>query len=210
MNIMQIGFITDNQDPDKLGRVKMSVFMARTSFTSDWLPVICGFAGDDKGIYSLPDSGDLVLALFTDNSYRQGYVLGGLWPQQAVLPLSEENSDADLNSDGNNSLHYLRSRSGQRIIFDDTEGAGKIQILGCDGSVRIELDGENEVINLISETDISISSAGTLTLSAEDILIESEGDFTLACENLGVEVSGDTGLKAGGSLTMEGKTIGLN
>jgi uncharacterized protein involved in type VI secretion and phage assembly len=105
-----------------------------TPTETNWLPVMSPFAGEEKGLFCLPDVGDLVVVAFLDNSYRRGYILGSLWTQNTPLPLSEENGDADLNGDGNNALKMFRSKSGQRIILDDTEGAEKIQILNPDGT----------------------------------------------------------------------------
>jgi uncharacterized protein involved in type VI secretion and phage assembly len=210
LNILQSGFITDNQDPDKMGRVKVKLYLSEIETESDWLPVISSMAGDDKGIFCLPDVEDYVLAAFTDNQYKKGYVLGGLWPQESPLPLSEENGDADLNGDGNNAIRFFRSRSGQRIILDDTEGAEKIQILNIDGTSRIELDAEEELINLESEVDVTLNSKTMVSITAEEMTIELEGDLTAQCENLGIEASGDSNLKGDGGVVLEGKGVALN
>jgi len=62
------GFVTDNQDPDNLGRVKIKMYLSEVETESNWLPIVAGFAGDDKGIYCLPDIDDFVLAVFIDNT----------------------------------------------------------------------------------------------------------------------------------------------
>ena len=130
---------------------------------------------------------------------------GSIWTQNNSLPLSEENSDADLNGDGNNALKMIRSKSGQRIILDDTEGAEKIQILNPDGTSRIELNAEDESINLISEVDVTISSETSVSITAEEMSIELEGDLTGECENFGIEASGDTSISGDGGIVLEGQ-----
>ncbi|MDC7222748.1 MAG: phage baseplate assembly protein V, partial [Spirochaetales bacterium] len=76
MNVITTGFVTDNQDPENMGRVKISLYLSEVPVETDWIPVLQAFAGDDKGIFNLPDIEDFVLAAFADNSYKKGYVLG--------------------------------------------------------------------------------------------------------------------------------------
>lgn len=209
MNTLITGFVTDNQDPDSMGRVKLAIYLSEIPTETDWLPMVSHFAGDDKGIFSLPDTGDMVLAAFMDEDYKKGYVMGGIWPQAAAIPLSEENPDADLNGDGGNNIRYFRSRSGQRIILDDTDGAEKIQVLNPDGTSRIELDGENELINLQTELDVTLNAAGMISLTAEEMEITVDGDLTGQCENVGLEASGDLSVE-GNSVALEGNGVEIN
>ncbi len=210
MNVLQTGFVSDNQDPDQLGRVKLSLYLSEVATETDWLPVIQGIAGDDKGIFCLPDTGDFVLAVFSDSSLKKGYVLGSTWTQDAALPLSEENGDADLNGDGNNALRMIRSKSGQRIILDDTEGAEKIQVLNTDGTSRLELNAEEEMISLLSEQDVTLNAKTTVSIRTEEMTVETDGDLTIQCDNLGVEPGGDANLKGSGGIVLEGKGVGIN
>ncbi|MDC7220314.1 MAG: phage baseplate assembly protein V [Spirochaetales bacterium] len=210
MNFVTTGFVTDNQDPDNMGRVKIRLYLSQIPTETDWLPVIQSFAGDDKGIFSLPDIDDYVLACFANDSCRKGYILGSMWPQQIPLPASEENSAADFNGDGNNALRMIKSKTGQRIILDDTDGAEKIQILNPDGTTRFELNGEEEVLNLESETDITLSSSTIVSIEAEEMEVNIEGDMTVQCDNLGSETAGDGTINAGGSIAIEGQGVGIN
>ena len=204
------GFVTDNQDPDNLGRVKIKIYLSEVETETNWLPIIAGFAGDDKGIYCLPDIDDFVLAVFIDNTYQKGYILGSTWTQDSPLPTSEENSDADLNGDGNNALRMIRTKAGQRIILDDTDGSEKIQILNADATSRIELDAENELINLETEQGISLSAKKAISITAEEMSVELDKDLTISCKNLGFETSGDSSIKGDGGIALEGKGISLN
>jgi len=210
MNIVMTGFVTDNQDPDNLGRVKIKMYLSEVETESNWLPIVAGFAGDDKGIYCLPDIDDFVLAVFIDNTYQKGYILGSTWTQDSPLPTSEENSDADLNGDGNNALRMIRTKAGQRIILDDTDGSEKIQILNADATSRIELDAENELINLETEQGISLSAKTAVSITAEELSVELDKDLTVSCKNLGFETSGDSSIKGDGGIALEGKGISLN
>jgi phage baseplate assembly protein gpV len=210
MNVVMTGFVTDNQDPDNLGRVKIKIYLSEVETETNWLPIVAGFAGDDKGIYCLPDVDDFVLAVFIDNSYQKGYILGSTWTQDSALPTSEENSDADLNGDGNNALRMIRTKAGQRIILDDTDGSEKIQILNADATSRIELDAENELINLETEQGISLSAKTAVSITAEELSVELDKDLTISCKNLGFETSGDSSIKGDGGIALEGKGISLN
>ena len=43
-----------------------------------------------------------------------------------------------------NSLNFFKSQSGNMLIFDDTDGKEKIQLIASGGSTRIEFDNENK------------------------------------------------------------------
>jgi uncharacterized protein involved in type VI secretion and phage assembly len=210
MNIVITGAVSDNQDPDSYGRVKLSLYLSDEATESDWIPVLQSFAGDDKGVFNLPEIGDYVLAVFTDQSYRKGYVLGSIWPQGTTLPSSVENTAADFNADGNNALRMIKSKTGQRVILDDTDGAEKIQILNTDGTARIELDVAAETINIETDTDVTLNAATTVNISADEMIIDLTGDLTISCDNFGLDAGGDSTISASGSIAMDGTSIGLN
>lgn len=210
MNIIQHGFVTDNQDPDRKGRIKMELYLSDVETESGWIPVLQGFSGDDTGVYCLPEVGDSVVAAFMDNSYSSGFVLGGITPLDKGVPASEENTDADFNDDGNNALRMIKSKSGQRIILDDTDGAEKIQILNPDGKTRIELNGEDESINFLTDKDITINGETKVSITAEEMEIKLDKDLTIECDNLGLKAGGSGEVKASNSVTIEGQSVGIN
>jgi hypothetical protein len=84
---------------------------------------------------ALPEVGSIVFVNTLDKYRTKMIASGALYTEKP--PKTEENSDADLNQDGKNSLRFIKSRSGYQIIIDDTEGKEKVQILSPDNALKL-------------------------------------------------------------------------
>ncbi|MFI5385008.1 MAG: VgrG-related protein, partial [Fimbriimonadales bacterium] len=73
-----IGIVTDNVDPDGLGRIKVKYpwLMDDTSF---WARMASPMAGPGRGIYFLPEVNDEVLVAFEHGDIHHPYMIGALW-----------------------------------------------------------------------------------------------------------------------------------
>ncbi len=112
-----IGKVSDNEDPDKQGRVKVKLEFYGDSITTDWIPVLNMY----NGALFLPEKNDMVLVSFpgdTDNCV----VMGGIRTARLQPPVTGENAKSDLNKNGRNNLRFTRSKNGHQVIFDDTSG----------------------------------------------------------------------------------------
>jgi uncharacterized protein involved in type VI secretion and phage assembly len=203
------GKVSDNKDPDELNRVKVTI-LGKEESVSDWLPVVTPLAGPDNGISILPEVDDIVVVVAMEGSNIKKAVLGSIWFNNAAPPETGENSDGDLNGDGTNSLKFLKSRSGHMIIFDDTDGAEKFQIISSDGKSRFEFDVAGELGNLTSEVDVVISAKGTLTLMAESITIQSEKVIEISGDEYAASAKSAMEITADKDITIKGSGIALN
>ena len=73
------GIVTENQDPDKQGRIRAQLPMIASGYVSKWIWVFRSYAGADKGIWALPDIGDQVLIAFIRGDIHQPVCLGGMY-----------------------------------------------------------------------------------------------------------------------------------
>ncbi len=201
--------ISDNQDPDNLHRVKVT-FTNEKEVVSNWIPVLTASAGDQNGFYSLPEVDEEVLVTCLDNDSKNLIVLGSIWSNEVKPPESEENGDADLNQDGKNSLHFLKSRAGNLIILDDTESKEKIQLISADKKSRFEFSAEDELINLETENDIQISAKKNLSINAEEIEIKSSKQMNIEADEFQTKSSKDLSIEADKDITLKGSGIALN
>jgi uncharacterized protein involved in type VI secretion and phage assembly len=69
--------------------------------------------GNKFGWYTLPDVQDAVAVMFVAGDSSQPVVLGGVWSTKDPSP--------EPNEDGKNNFRGYRSRSGHRLILDDTD-----------------------------------------------------------------------------------------
>ncbi len=203
------GKVSDNKDTDSLNRIKVTV-VGEKEAVSDWFPVVMPFAGPDNGVSVLPEVDDMVMVAAMDGDNNKKAVIGSVWFSDGEPPVTDENSGADLNQDGNNSLKFFKSRSGSMIILDDTEGEEKVQILSCDAKSRFEFLNADELVNLETEVDITIGAKGVVSIQAEEIEIISEKQLNLSGEEVQVSAKKVMDINADKDMTLKGSGIALN
>ena len=199
MRGVAVGIVTDNKDPEGMGRVKLSYPWREADDESYWARITAPMAGKERGTYFLPEEGDEVLVAFEDGDIHHPYVLGALWNGEEKPP--------EDNADGNNDVRKIRSRSGHEIVFDDSEAESRVEITTSAGhrivlddsaagsKIAIEDSDQNEIVLDSAEGAIKISSAAKLSLDAP--MIEMKG-------------SGNVEIEAAGILTLKGSLININ
>lgn len=186
--------VTNTDDPNNLGRVKVKFPWMADDAESDWARVIGIGAGPEAGLFVMPEVGDEVAVAFAHGDFSQPFVLGGLWNGQHGLP-----AEAAGASSGEKPLvRTWHSRSGHwAAMYDNADN--KVEIVTAGGH-RVVLDDANR--------KITITSSGGLTLGLDDngskITVESGNEIAVkATGNLNLESSGNMNLKAT-QLTLEG------
>ncbi len=191
-----VGVVTNNQDPDGLGRVKVKFPWLSDTDESYWARVATPMAGKERGLYCLPEVDDEVLVVFEHGDVRFPYVLGGLWNGKDKPP-------AD-NSDGKNNVRLLKSRSGHVIRLSDEDGKEKIEIIDKSEKNSIVFDTANNTITISADKDIILSAPqGTIKLDSQKIEAKSSADAT-------VEAGAGMDVKASGTLNIKGATVNIN
>ena len=88
---------------------------------SFWARILVPMAGARRGTYFLPEVDDQVLVVFEHGDVSRPIVVGGIW--------STEQAPPQRNDDGKNNIKVIKSKSGHRIIFDDTEGSERLVVV---------------------------------------------------------------------------------
>lgn len=202
--------VTDNADPDGLHRVKAAREGEEEEAVTDWIPVLTPYGSSDTGLSFLPDIDDQVLVVSLDAMDARKVVIGTIWSNEVSPPETGENADADLNSDGNNSLRFFKSRSGSQLIFDDTDGAEKIQLITADSKSRFEFSAEDELVSLSTEIDLTISSKGALSIQAEEVAITSDKQVNISAEEYQIDAKDGLEINTDKDMTIKGSGISLN
>jgi uncharacterized protein involved in type VI secretion and phage assembly len=210
-----VGVVTNNQDPEKLGRVKLRFPWLSDTDESNWARVATMMAGQDRGTWFLPEVDDEVLVAFEHGSVEFPYVIGSLWSGKDTPPRD--------NSDGKNNERVIKSRAGHELIFgdesgkekveiktkaghqlllDDTGGSEKITVIDKSGSNKIEMDSAAGNVSLTAQTKISLKA----------VQIEITADSSLTMKGAQVEISADADLKVQSSamLTLKGAMVKIN
>lgn len=192
-----VGVVTNNEDPDGLGRVKVRFPWLTgddVAAESNWARVAAPMAGPDRGLYFLPEVDDEVLVAFEHGKVEFPYVLGALWNGTDAPPET---------NDGANNRRTIKSRSGHVITLDDTDGEEKIEITDGSGNNSIVISTADNTITIIADSDITIESGGALKLIGNGITISSQAEIT-------AEAGGTMDLKADQELNIKGATVNIN
>ena len=112
---LHYGVVVQNKDEEKgLSRIKVRLPWLDHGDTDQthWAQLQTPMEGDKYGWYVLPDVEDAVAVMFIAGDSSQPVVLGGVW--------SKPDHPPEPNEDGKNNFRGYRSRSGHRLILDDT------------------------------------------------------------------------------------------
>ena len=191
-----VGLVTNNQDPDGVGRVKVRFPWLSDSDESQWARIAAPMAGKDRGVYLLPEVDDEVLVAFEHGDIRRPYVVGALWNSKDTPPAS--------NDDGKNNIRIIKSRSGHVVKLNDEDGKETIEIIDKSTKNSIVVDTASNTITITSDKDITLKAAnGTILLDAQAVSIKSSADSK-------VEAGGGLDLKASGTMNIKGATVNIN
>jgi len=184
--------VLDNDDPDNLGRVRVTL-PALPGGPELWARVVSPLAGPDRGSCFLPEIDDEVLVSFAQGDFSSAYVLGGLWGTQRLPPESIGKSGNDVKS--------IKTRSGHLLEFNDSDGSESITLKDNNGNAIVIKTSENR-ITITSQAKMEIKADKNITLTADSI--------TLEAKEISVKAESSFTLDGGSSADIQAGTINLN
>lgn len=193
--------VTNTDDPNNWGRVKVKFPWISDDAESDWARVLGIGAGPEAGLFALPEVDDEVLVIFGHGDFNQPFVLGGLWNGQNEPP-----PEASGAASGEKPLvRTWHSRSGHWIAMYDN----------ADNKVEIVTAGGHSLLLDDANSKISLTSSGGLTLTLDDngskISFEgsSEVEFNTS-GNFKLQAGGNIDIQASGQTNIQGAMVNLN
>ncbi len=190
-----IGVVTGNDDPDKLGRIKVKFPWLADDAESWWARVATIGAGkrkggDGHGIVWVPEVDEEVVVAFEHGDVSHPIVIGSVWNGKASPPMQ-----GGLFDDGAVKKAGIISRKGHGLIFhDNDENSGLV--LGTE-SVFIGMDEAGKTM--------------TIKVDGKQIEIESTGDLKLkAGKSVTIEAGTTLEMKSSASMTIKGAKVAIN
>lgn len=178
-----IGIVTENEDPDEMGRVKLQFPWLDDNAVSDWARIAAPGAGAGAGVVWLPHVDDEVLVAFEHGDVSRPIVLGGLWNGRDTIPFDY----GDLDS-GAVTYSGFTTRTGHKISFWESSSESSIQLLTKGGAVNVVLDEQN--------SEVKVETTGK-------IILDAQGDVE-------IKAGGGIKLNATGNVEIKGATVALN
>ena len=192
-----VGIVTNNRDPENLGRVKVYFPTLTEEHESTWARVIGAGAGSDRGFYCLPEINDEVLVGFEHGDINRPYVIGNVWNGEDPPPETIDNvvpDDTETNS-GQVLVRTFKTTTGHTVKFvEKNRGDYETGIyLQTNLGHQINLNDNQECLEIITasnhkirldENTIQLTTSGGHTIALDDstannLTIESQGDIDI-------------------------------
>lgn len=191
-----IGLVTNLNDPEKIGRVKVKFPTAGDDIESDWARVMGLGAGKQRGLMILPEINDEVLVVFEHGDVSRPIVIGGLWNGVDKPPLSDTDSIKDKKVLG----RTITSRSGNRIELIDGGKPKEEKIVLTTSGGKAVLELTDDGVKLTSDGDITVTGKKKLTLKLT-------GDAALEAANIKIKAQQKIQLEAGTDIIAKGLNV---
>lgn len=195
--------VTDNVDPEKLGRIRVKFPTLPDMPESWWARLAMPMAGRERGWMTIPEIGDEVLVSFVHGSHDDAIVVGSLFNGVDTPPYANE--------DGENNLRVFQSRSGHRVTFDDTSGSERIELITHNEEIRIIWDSTEKTLSVYSGKDIIVEAKETISMKCKDFILEASNTVSMkAGTTLDVETGSACTVDGGSSLTLTASMTMIN
>jgi phage protein D len=188
-----VGEVTNNNDPDQLGRVRVTYPALGADHEGWWARIAVPAAGDRRGVLMLPRVGDEVLLAFEHDDTDHPYVIGSLWNGRAK-PQQLAHVDGSL-----------AIRSDKQIVVEAVED---ISITG-DKKMTLTAKGDATLTTEPSGGNLALTAKGTATLkSGSATTVEATTDGTIDAKGK-LKVKGGTQLEieSGGRVSIKAATL---
>jgi phage protein D/phage baseplate assembly protein gpV len=198
-----VGLVTNNSDPEKLGRVKVK-FPYLTEQESFWAPVLLPAAGKERGLSMLPVVGEQVVVAFENGDSSYPYVLGSVFNGKDT---PGEELAVDDGSFAMKSDHKALIAAKEDIKLRSDKGKWEIEIdsgeitetVKSPGNYTGTFDGKH---NLTATGAIQLESKQSVTIKAPQITLEAQQ--AMAIKGLSVSIEAQT------QLDLKGTQVSVN
>jgi uncharacterized protein involved in type VI secretion and phage assembly len=156
------GVVSDNKDPEQLGRIRASVPDVFEKNDSGWALPCLPSAGSGCGIFTVPPVGSMVWIEFEHGDPDYPIWSGGWWGDKNDVP-----QGAYPDPDGK---IILQTKGGQSLLLDDSQGKEGLTLTTSNGlkitivSNKIEIDDGNGATIELNGSKVTING-GALEVS---------------------------------------------
>jgi phage protein D len=164
-----VGVVTQTDDPEGLGRVRVSYPALGENAEGWWARIATPAAGAERGLLMMPMAGDEVVLAFEQGDPRRAYVLGAVW-NGAAKPgeLVKRDGSFSLASDRDIALN-----ASQQLALGAEQG------LSLQGSKSVSVESERELelaggssVTIKADGSVTVQAGGAVTLKGQSIALE--------------------------------------
>lgn len=204
----QSAVVTDNNDPDGLGRIRVKLNWMNGSEKTPWIRVVAGHAGGGKGMYIMPEVDEEVVCGFEGGIATKPYVLGSVYNGKAKNTFANKDNDVKA---------LLQTKSGTKIIFNDKDGSVLVEDKGgnkmmIDGKGNISVSSGSSISLTCGESKIVMGNKGEIGIVGKEITIK--GDKVTSIGSTSVVLQSENAVVAvesvGNTVTVQGLDVSMS
>lgn len=170
------GFVTNNKDPKRIGRVKLVVPSVSDSHETNWALPCLPFGGRaQQGFFFVPEKDSQVWVEFEEGDINRPIWTGVFWQCKEDLPQDAARPEP--------TTRVLQTKSGHLLQFDDADGQQRVRLFhAANAELTMENDGSVELRNAgggtlkldasVQEMQLEDGQGNTLTMNGSGILAE--------------------------------------
>lgn len=204
-----VGLVTDVDDPEEQGRIKVRFPWLSPDTESGWAPIARPMAGKDRGYFYQPELEDEALVAFQHGDFNHPVVLGFLHSGVDLPPYQGIDKH----------VRRLRSVAGHVLELDDRDGEESVR-LRTNGGHELELHDDSGYVELVTSggqrlrmTDtpgrIELTTAGGTSIRMDDL----PGQITLTATSgasLTISPTGGVSVDAPMSTSVRATTLDID
>ena len=208
------GFVVDREDPEQLGRLRVTVpSVLGEEVVTGWAMPCVPYGGEaNQGFLFIPEAGAGVWIEFEEGDLEFPIWTGTFWSKpggSTEAPTTTDENGADTGGIADPPTRkIIRTVSGHTIQFEDDDGE----------EVRIVIsDGQEENVIVFSKTGLKlVNKANSITMTDDGIVIEETSGNKITQDSSGTvieDLNGNTITESGGGIELSdvfGNTIKMD
>jgi uncharacterized protein involved in type VI secretion and phage assembly len=189
-----VGVVTNNNDPDAMGRVRVKYPSLSDSEESAWARIASVSAGNARGLMMLPQVDEEVIVGFEHGDTRRPIVIGSLFNgKDKPGPDLLQNHDGSfaLLSNEKGHIHTKKDfeiKSDQAVLIEVTKDATTT----AKGKVAQE---SSQGTKLKAGTTYEIEAGSSMTIKGMSVTVEASASLTLKGATVDIQGSGPVNIK---------------
>jgi uncharacterized protein involved in type VI secretion and phage assembly len=189
--------VSNIDDPDGLGRIKVTFPWLGDKSETHWVRVAAPGAGNERGALFMSEVGDEVLVAFAHGDARLPYVIGGLYNGQ------DKPAVAGAVDNGKVVQRVLVARNGHRLVLDDKDDV--ITLATGDGNHKVVIDQKSKKVVVDTAGDVEVTAQQQVTIKAgSSMTLEAQGAFELKANGVTIDAGGGAFSAKGSQATVQG------
>lgn len=195
-----MAIVTNNDDPEKLARVKVKFPWLADDYESPWARLVAPGAGPGRGTVILPEVNDEVLVAFEHGDMRRPYVIGGVYNGKDKPELG-----TGLVKGGKVERRGFISKKGHKIVFLDGDAKSGVMLATVGNGFRIALnDKPGMTIRIVSKGKVEIQAQ-------QDVKIDAKANVSItAAAKMDLKATAGLTIDGGPQVVIKGAVIKLN